>query len=137
MTIVVGYVPTPEGEAALRYGIAEAGLRDEGLVVVNSSRGDSPADARWADESQRARLEEVLVGAGVAHEVLLVPHGRDAAEEILDAAGRRRASLVVLGVRRRTPLGKLLLGSTAQRVLLEAECPVIAVKRDLGAAAAL
>jgi nucleotide-binding universal stress UspA family protein len=129
MTVVVGYVPTPEGEAALRHGIAEAELRDEHLVVVNSSRGDAPADPRWADEEDLAALERLLAEAGRPHEVLHVTRGKDAAEEILDTASARRASVVVLGLRRRTPLGKLLLGSTAQRVLLEAECPVLGVKR--------
>ena len=129
MTVVVGYVPTPEGEAAVRHGIAEAELRDAHLVVVNTSRGDAAVDARWADEQQLAQLELLLADAGVPHEVVHVTRGREAAEEILETAEQRRASLVVIGLRRRTPLGKLLLGSTAQRVLLEAECPVVGVKR--------
>ena len=129
MTVVVGYVPTPEGEAALRHGIAEAEHHESHLVVVNSSRGDAPADPRLADDEQLALLEQVLADAGVAHEVVHVAQGRDAAEEILDVAERRRASLVVIGLRRRTPLGKLLMGSTAQRVMLEADCPVVGVKR--------
>ena len=54
--------------------------------------------------------------------------GREAHEEILAVAAERRADLVVIGLRRRTPVGKLLMGSTAQRVLLEATCPVLAVK---------
>jgi nucleotide-binding universal stress UspA family protein len=54
--------------------------------------------------------------------------GRDASEEILAVAHERRAELVVIGLRRRSPVGKLLLGSTAQRVLLDAPCPVLAVK---------
>jgi nucleotide-binding universal stress UspA family protein len=48
MTIVVGYVPTPEGEAALNAAVAEARLRDQPLHVVNSSRGDALADSRFA-----------------------------------------------------------------------------------------
>src|SRR5829696_5883977 len=44
MTIVVGYVPTPEGEAALTAALAEAQRRGEPLHVVNSARGDSLVD---------------------------------------------------------------------------------------------
>jgi len=54
--------------------------------------------------------------------------GRDAADEVLQAAEDARADLVVIGLRHRSPVGKLLLGSTAQRVLLDARCPVLAVK---------
>src|SRR3954471_6758824 len=103
MTVVVGYVPTPEGEAALRHGIAEAEGRAEHLVVVNSSRGDAAADPRWADDQQLGLLEQGLAAAGLAHEVVHVSRGREAAEEILEVAEARRASLVVIGLRRRTP----------------------------------
>ncbi len=60
MTIVVGYVPTPEGDAALRAAVDESRLRDQPLHVVNSSRGDALSDPRFASagalDEVRARL---------------------------------------------------------------------------------
>ncbi|SFJ37143.1 Universal stress protein family protein [Nocardioides psychrotolerans] len=53
---------------------------------------------------------------------------QDVAEAVLSAAREVDATLVVLGIRHRSPVGKLLMGSVAQRVLLDAECPVLAVK---------
>jgi nucleotide-binding universal stress UspA family protein len=43
-------------------------------------------------------------------------------------AGTVDASVIVLGLRRRSPVGKLLMGSTEQRILLDADRPVLAVK---------
>lgn len=128
MTIVVGFVPTPEGEAALTAAISEARLRDEPLHVVNTSRGDSLVDRRVAGEDALRTLHERLDAAGVRYEVEQQVRGREAAEELVDTAERLSASVLVIGLRRRTPTGKLITGSSAQRILLEADCPVVAVK---------
>jgi nucleotide-binding universal stress UspA family protein len=128
MTIVVGYVPTPEGEAALTAALAEARRRDEPLHVVNTARGDSLVDSRFLSEGGLAELRGRLDASGVVYEIDQKVRGHDAAEEIVEAADRVNASLVVIGLRRRTPTGKLITGSQAQRVLLDANCPVLAVK---------
>ena len=128
MSVVVGYVPTPEGEAALEQAIAQARTRDARLVVVNSSRGDALVDERFAQPEQVTALEKRLSSARVDHLLLQSMRGWDPAEEVLDAAEQHRADLIVIGLRRRSPVGKLIMGSTAQRILLEAPCPVLAVK---------
>jgi nucleotide-binding universal stress UspA family protein len=128
MTIVVGFVPTPEGEAALSAAITEAQRREEPLHIVNSSRGDSLADSRFASESALDEVRARLDRAGVVYEVEQLVRGHEASEELVEAAERVHASLLVIGLRRRTATGKLLTGSQAQRVLLDATCPVLAVK---------
>jgi nucleotide-binding universal stress UspA family protein len=128
MSVVVGYVPRAEGEAALRHAVAEARSRNTRLVVVNTSRGDALVDERFADDDQLDALEGRLAADGVQHAVVHAIRGRDASEEILAAAREHRADLVVIGLRRRSPVGKLIMGSTAQKVLLDAPCPVLAVK---------
>jgi nucleotide-binding universal stress UspA family protein len=52
----------------------------------------------------------------------------DPAEDLIGTAEDTDAAFIVIGLRRRSPVGKLLLGSNAQRVLLDASCPVLAVK---------
>ena len=128
MTVVVGYVPGPIGEAALEVALTEADRRRESLLVVNVGLPDAANDPRFLDEGERVRLADRLLFAGAAFEIEQLVRGRDAAEELVDAAGRVGASVIVIGMRRRTPTGKLLFGSQAQRVLLEADCPVLAVK---------
>jgi nucleotide-binding universal stress UspA family protein len=128
MSVVVGYIPTQEGEAALTRAIHEARRNQAKLVVVNSSRGDTYVDQRFVPADDAAVLTGRLNAAGVEHTLLQPLRGHDAADEVLDAATQHGAELIVIGLRRRTPVGKLIMGSTAQRILLQAECPVLAVK---------
>ena len=128
MTIVVGYVPTPEGEAALDAGIREARLRDEPVHVVNTSRGDSLVDSRFASADALAAVRARLAESGLVHEVEQQVARHDASDELIQIADRVHASLLVIGLRRRSATGKLITGSQAQRILLDAHCPVLAVK---------
>ncbi len=131
-TVVVGYVPKPEGEAALHKAIEEAKLRNAKLVVVNSHRGGSDFDADASTQAERElnSVRRVLEDSGVEFEVRQLVRGFEPAEDLLSIAEASAAELVVIGLRRRSPVGKLILGSNAQRVLLDAHCPVLAVKAD-------
>lgn len=128
MTIVVGYISTDEGEAAFEAAIRHAKLTGDKLLVLNTTRGDRLVDARFAQEEELAIVEQRLQEAGVDHEILQPMRGHDPADEIIELAARRNASLIVIGLRKRSPVGKLIMGSTAQRILLQAESPVLAVK---------
>lgn len=127
-TIVVGYVPNELGHAALRVAIAEARLVGGRVHVVNASRADSYVDRHLADAGDLADLEAVLADAGVPHEVVQHVGEGEPADQIVEAARSTDARLIVLGLRHRTQVGKLLLGSTAQRILMDAPCAVLAVK---------
>ena len=128
MTIVVGYIPTREGQAALAHAVDEARKQGSRLVVVNSSRGDATVDQRFMLDDELDQLRAKLDAEGIDHVVVQSVRGWDAAEEVLDAVEQHQADLVVIGLRRRTAVGKLIMGSTAQRILLGAPCPVLAVK---------
>ena len=131
MTVVVGYIPDQYGEAALTAGIEEAQRRGTGLVVVNATKGDALVDRRYVGEAGLAGLEERLAELDIAHEVRQTM-GADVAEEILRVATDTDAAVVVIGLRHRTPVGKMIMGSVAQQVLLDARCPVLAVKPAVG-----
>jgi nucleotide-binding universal stress UspA family protein len=128
--VVVGYVAKPEGEAAVEQGIAEAKLRGVSLIVVNSQRGgrEYDDDASLRTEQDLTALETKLKASGVDHEVRHLVRGFEPAEDLISIAEASGADLIVIGLRRRTPVGKLILGSNAQRILLDAPCPVLAVK---------
>jgi nucleotide-binding universal stress UspA family protein len=117
--IVVGYSSRPEGRAALKRAMSEARLRGAALVVVNTS-----------PEEETDGLAAELAASGVAYEIRTAADVDDSAEELIRTAETTDADFIVIGLRRRSPVGKLLLGSNAQRVLLDAACPVLAVKAE-------
>jgi len=126
--IIVGYTPTPEGEAALEHAIGEANIHGDELLVVNVSAQSDPPDTTFATDAEVARVRANLDAEGLTYTLRQLVRGKDAAEEILDLSQELHVRGIVIGVRHRTPVGKLLLGSHSQRILLEAHCPVIAVK---------
>jgi nucleotide-binding universal stress UspA family protein len=135
MTVVVGYVPTREGRAALAAGLAEAARRGARVVVVDNRRADPDdpdpvATSTRALEELRPEVEAALGADGPAHELRALTPGAEPSADLLRVAIDEEADLVVIGLRRRTPVGKLVLGSGAQRILFDAPCPVLAVKPE-------
>jgi nucleotide-binding universal stress UspA family protein len=130
--VVVGYVPKPEGQAALTSAISEAKLRGAKVVVINSHRGGQDFDRAASNkaETEMDAVKQKLDEAGIEHEVRQLVRGFEPAEDLIGIAEDVSAELIVIGLRRRSPVGKLILGSNAQRILLDAKCPVLAVKAD-------
>jgi nucleotide-binding universal stress UspA family protein len=125
MSVVVGYVHTDEGQAALAAALDI--LRDgERLVVVNKPEPDELGE--FSEEQDTDALRETLVERGVDAEVITLYAADEPAALILDQAVAHDARLIVIGLRRRSSVGKLLLGSTALQVLFEAPCPVLTVR---------
>lgn len=118
MTIVVAYADTPPGLAAVQAAASSA-ADGEQVILVPAVRGDaSPevaeVEARWPALAGRVEVDRSDLG--------------DPSDAVVQVAQRRDARLVVLGLRHRSPVGKMVFGSTAQRILLDATCPVLAVK---------
>lgn len=128
MTILVAYVPRPEGQAALEKGIEIATRRNERLVIVNASPGGIQEDPSRADVTDVERVQRKLLDAGIEAEFKQFVRGKSAIEEIEALVNAMQVSVLVIGLRRRSPVGKLLMGSVAQEILLTVSCPVLAVK---------
>lgn len=128
MTIVVGYTTRPEGRAALERALVEATAHGESVVVLNVSEGDGRADPMLASEDDLTVVRARLNQTGVEGVVRQLVRGKDPAEEIGTIVKESGASLVVIGLRKRSPVGKLVLGSNSQKILLNTDVPVLAVK---------
>jgi nucleotide-binding universal stress UspA family protein len=130
MTIVIGYVPTPVGDAALDAGLAEAAAHGDDVVILNSPRRRSTVDGDLIDETAAADLVARARAAGVSATVDQAEHGAELVDAFRTVVERTSARMAVIGVRRRSPVGKLVMGSDAQRLLLELDVPILAVKPD-------
>jgi len=130
LDIVAGFVRSTEGRAAVDRGIEEARLRGARLIIVHSSKGGVHESDKEtiANRQELERITEELTAAGVEHEIKEVVLGRTPAEDVVSVANDTSADLIVIGLRRRSPVGKLVLGSNAQDILLQADCAVLAVK---------
>lgn len=135
MKIVVGHHDTEEGRAAMKRAVALAREQDAELQLVSLVALPSNSDdARKYDEarsSQQELLEAVAAEyreSGVACKAH-VPNGvKRPADALVSVAKIEDADLIVIGMRRRSRVGKLVLGSTAQEVLLDSHCDVLSVK---------
>lgn len=117
MTILVAVPDSPEGVAALAAAAAEAQTLGTDLVAVNLAL--KPLDTSAIPASTNVTVLE--------------RHGRpdrDPVDAVLSDIEEYRAQRLVIGIKRRTPVGKALLGSVSQRLLLDSPVPVLAVKLD-------
>lgn len=127
MTVAVAYSDSPRGRAALQAAAEEALLRRQDLAVLRIIPGVD--EARANDPAvEKAVGEQLAETSGLSWSLHTAPERFDTAEALLDKAEDVGATLLVIGSRHRTRVGKLLLGSTVQRVLLESSVPVLVVK---------
>jgi nucleotide-binding universal stress UspA family protein len=131
VSVVAGYTASPRGHAAVAAAVAEADRRGLALRIVHASKvgvrqesAESMSSHRTAVEALAARARDR--GIEATGEEILSP--RPTADALLEYLAEHDAQLLVIGVRRRSPVGKALLGSTAQDLFLRAECPVLGVK---------
>lgn len=120
MTIIVAVTASREGHNALVAAVAEARQLGADLVAVNL--GSTTLDVSGLDTD--GVTLEVVDGRG--------KDKGDSADAVLAEIEDRKASRLIIGVKRRTPVGKALLGSLSQRLLLDSPIPVLAVKLPEG-----
>lgn len=118
MAIAVGFADKPEGRAALDTAVSEARLRQLGVTVV------------VAEQHDHDTVDALLAPTGIDYTIHRTGELQALSDALMDRVHSENVEFIIIGLRRRSPVGKLLLGSNAQRILLDAPCPVVAVKAE-------
>ncbi|WP_456369294.1 universal stress protein [Geoglobus sp.] len=117
-------------ERIVRFAAEESRMRGERLHIIHSMPGGSRVTREDVERAEDMLGEAELLARkhGAEVETHLLMRGNEPAKDILLFCQEVGAKLLVIGVRKRSPAGKLLFGSTAQQVILEAEIPVVCIK---------
>ena len=130
MNILVGYDGSKVAGDALKLAREQAKAFDAKVFVVTSMVG-GPEVLREDFEKSEKELEFAKSGfkkEGIPCEARLSVRGLEAGEDLVQFAEENNIDLIIVGIRRRSRVQKLVFGSNAQYVILEAACPVLTVK---------
>ena len=130
MKILVAYKGTNVGKDLMDIAVKHAKAFDGDILIVTSMIGGDKSEIQKLTDAEK-NLEQAKTyfdDYGVKSQTHLLVRGFDAGEDIVMFAKEKSVDEIIMGVRSRSKVGKLLFGSTAQVVILEAHCPVLTVK---------
>ena len=130
MKILVSYNGTKESHAALDLAQTHAKLFNAKLVVVSSSEGGKGEKVEDINKIKQdlENIQEEITKGGVECQVEQLARGLMPGEDIVLFAEENDIDQIYVGIRKKSRTSKLILGSTAQYIILKAKCPVISVK---------
>jgi len=130
MKILVGYDETNAAREAIAVAEQHARVFGAEIILAYSMVG-GPEVSRKDFETAENALEyekSTLKDKKIPCDSILSVQGLEAGEDLVRLADERKADEIIIGVRRRSRVGKIIFGSTAQYVILNATCPVVTVK---------
>ena len=130
MKILVGYDGSNAAKEAIAVGIKRAKAFKADIVLVCSMVGGPEVPRKDFEDAEKNLDYEksMLLDKKIACKAVLSVRGLEAGEDLVQLAEEHKAGEVIIGVRRRSKVGKLIFGSTAQYVVLNAPCPVVTVR---------
>ena len=130
MKILVAYDGSNAAKEAIAVAAMHANALKAEIILVHSMVGGPEVPRKDFEEAENDMDYEksVLLDKKIPCKAILSVRGLEAGEDLVQLADEHKADEIIIGVRRRSKVGKLLFGSTAQYVVLNAACPVVTVK---------
>jgi nucleotide-binding universal stress UspA family protein len=130
MKILIGYKGTNVGKDLMDLAVKHAKAFDGEILVVTSLIGGDKTELDKINLSEKnlEKTKNYFNAAGIKTNTHLLVRGFEAGEDLVRFAKEKDVDEIIIGVRSRSKVGKLIFGSTAQIVILDAHCPVLTVK---------
>jgi nucleotide-binding universal stress UspA family protein len=130
MKILVAYDGSKVTKEALQLAIKHASAFKGTILLVHSMVGGPEIPRKEFDDAEKElqQQEIILKGDGLSCETLLSVRGLEAGEDMIRIADEKKADEIIIGIQRKSKVGKLLFGSTAQYIIMNAPCPVVTVR---------
>ena len=130
MKILVGYDGSNAAKEAVNVAVKHAKGFDSEIQLVTSKKGGKETEEGEIIEATKGLkdIEQFLKTEGVKAETHLLVRGMSPGEDLVSFAKEQKIDEIVVGVKRRSKVGKVLFGSNAQFVVLNAPCAVVTVK---------
>jgi nucleotide-binding universal stress UspA family protein len=130
MKILVGYDESKVAEEALNLALKHAKAFGAEVIIVTSLEQSPSLKKEDIDrtESKLEKLRKPFTANGISCDARANVSYQSPGEDLVSFAKENDIDQIIIGVKRRSKVGKLVFGSNAQFVILEAPCPVLAVK---------
>ena len=130
MKILVAYDGSNVAKDAIAIAAMHANALKAEIILVHSMVGGPEVPRKDFEEAENNLDYEksVLLDKKIPCKPILSVRGLEAGEDLVQLADEHKVDEIIIGVRRRSKVGKLIFGSTAQYVVLNASCPVVTVK---------
>ena len=130
MKILVGYDGSNVAKEAIAIAEKHANAFKAEIILVHSMVGgpDVPRKDFENAEKDLDYEKSTLLDKKIPCKQILSVRGLESGEDLVQLADEHKVDEIIIGVRRRSKVGKLIFGSTAQYVVLNASCPVVTVK---------
>ncbi len=130
MKILVGYRGSNVGKDLLELAAKHAKAFSAEVILVTSLPGGDKTTTEHVYEAEEklGKAKEFFNNLGITNETHLLVRGKTAGEDIIAFAAEKKCDEILIGVKSRSKVGKILFGSTAQFVILKAQCPVLSIK---------
>jgi len=130
MKIMVCFDGSGASRSALRVAVKHAkAFTAKVFLVASMEKGTEDEHQTIKEmETELNHAKEKLAAEGIECETHLLVRGMTPDEDLVAYAKEQGIDEIAIGIRKRSKVGKLIFGSTAQYLILNAPCPVITVR---------